>query len=104
MIPSNNVSNTDKISINYDTLPKKFFNYINYELSFFEKISHRKFLFNILSNDIFELKASKSKDNYKSNYQILYRTNNLYKFIKNLFMIREYLINNFGNKITTTNE
>ena len=94
----------NNINISLDVLPKEFLNYINYELSFFEKISHRKFLFNILSNDIFELKASKSKDNYKSNYQILYRTNNLYKFIKNLFMIREYLINNFGNKITTTNE
>ena len=102
---TNNNSNTNNNTSNsYNVLPKQFINYINYELSFFEKISHRKFLFNILSNDIFELKASKSKDNYKSNYQIVYRTNNLYKFIKNLFMIREYLINNFGNKITTTNE
>jgi len=94
----------NNINTSFDVLPKQFLNYINYELSFIGKISHRKFLFNILSNDIFELKASKSKDNYKSNYQILYRTNNLYKFIKNLFMIREYLIKNFGNKITTTNE
>jgi hypothetical protein len=90
-------------------IPKQFLNYINYELSFFEKIVDRKFLINILRNDRFELKVSKSKEddddnnnNDKSKYQLIYRTNNLYRFIKNLLMIREYLIKNFSNKITTT--
>ena len=88
-------------------IPKQFLNYINYELSFFEKIVDRKFLINILRNDRFELKVSQSKEddnnnNDKSKYQLIYRTNNLYRFIKNLLMIREYLIKNFSNKITTT--
>ena len=89
-------------------IPKQFLNYINYELSFFEKIVGRKFLINILRNDRFELKVYKSKEdvdnnnNDKSKYQLIYRTNNLYRFIKNLLMIREYLIKNFSNKITTT--
>ena len=89
-------------------IPKQFLNYINYELSFFEKIVDRKFLIDILRNDRFELKVSKSKEddddnnNDKSEYQLIYRTNNLYRFIKNLLMIREYLIKNFSNKITTT--
>src|SRR5918993_798733 len=91
-------------------IPKQFLNYINYELRFFEKIVDRKFLINILRNDRFELKVSKSKEdddddddnNDKSKYQLIYRTNNLYRFIKNLLMIREYLIKNFSNKITTT--
>lgn len=92
-------------------IPKQFLNYINYELSFFEKIVDRKFLINILRNDRFELKVSKSKEddnnnnnnnNDKSKYQLIYRTNNLYRFIKNLLMIREYLIKNFSNKVTTT--
>ena len=81
-------------------IPKQFLNYINYELSFFEKIVDRKFLINILRNDRFELKVSKSKEDYndKSKFQIIYRANNLYQFIKNLLIIREYLIKNFGNK------
>jgi hypothetical protein len=91
-------------------IPKQFLNYINYELRFFEKIVDRKFLINILRNDRFELKVSKSKEdddddddnNDKSKYQLIYRTNNLYRFIKNLLMIREYLIKNFSNKITKT--
>src|SRR5688572_33471219 len=83
-------------------IPKQFLNYINYELSFFEKIVDRKFLINILRNDRFELKVSKSKEdnnnnNDKSKYQLIYITNNLYRFIKNLLMIREYLIKNFSN-------
>ena len=88
-------------------IPKQFLNYINYELSFFEKIVDREFLINILRNDRFELKVSKSKEddddnnNDKSEYHLIYRTNNLYRFIKNLLMIREYLLN-FSNKITTT--
>ena len=88
-------------------IPKQFLNYINYELRFFEKIVDRKFLINILRNGRFELKVSKSKEednnnNDKSKYQLIYRTNNLYRFIKNLLMIREYLIKNFSNKITKT--
>ena len=60
MSPNNNVNNA---SINYDALPKKFFNYINYELSFFEKITtNKKFFFIILSNDIFELNVYESKE------------------------------------------
>jgi hypothetical protein len=101
---TNNNSNTNHTS--YSDLPKQFLNYINYELSFFEKIVDRKFLINILRNDRFELKVSKSKEdnnnNDKSKYQLIYRTNNLYRFIKNLLMIREYLIKNFSKKITTT--
>src|SRR5687767_15147123 len=102
-------NNNDNFNINhtsYSDLPKQFLNYINYELSFFEKIVDRKFLINILRNDRFELKVSKSKEednnNDKSKYQLIYRTNNLYRFIKNLLMIREYLIKNFSNKIIKT--
>ena len=104
MSPNNNVNNA---SINYDALPKKFFNYINYELSFFEKITNKKFFFNILNNDRFELNVYESKEGDNDNnskYHLIYGANNLNQFIKNLFMIREYLIKNFGNKITTTNE
>ena|SRR5687767_2820411 len=97
-ITNNNISSYN--------IPKQFLNYINYELSFFEKIVDRKFLINILRNDRFELKVSKSKEednnNDKSKYQLIYRTNNLYRFIKNLLMIREYLIKNFSNKIIKT--
>ena len=100
-----NIFNTNNNN-SYNVLPKQFLNYINYELSFFEKIVDRKFLINILRNDRFELKVSKSKEdnnnNDKSKYQLIYRTNNLYRFIKNLLIIREYLIKNFSNKITTT--
>ena len=91
---NNNISNYN--------IPKQFLNYINYELSFFEKIVDKKFLFNVLSNDRFELKVSKSKeeddDNDKSKYQLIYRANNIYQFIKRLFILREYLIKNFDNK------
>ena len=98
---------TNNNNISSYNIPKQFLNYINYELSFFEKIVGRKFLINILRNDRFELKVSKSKEddnnnNDKSKYQLIYRTNNLYRFIKNLLMIREYLIKNFSNKIITT--
>ena len=86
-------------------IPKQFLNYINYELSFFEKITNKKFFFNILSNDRFELNVYESKEekddndnNNKSEYQVIYKANNLYQFIKNLFILREYLIKNFGNK------
>ena len=70
------------------------------ERFFFEKVADRKFLFNVLSNDKFELEVSKSKEEYndKPEYQIIYRANNLYQFIKNLLMLREYLIKNFSNK------
>ena len=92
-------TNNNKNS-NYNELSKQFLDYINYELSFFEKIADKKFLFNISSNDRFELKVSKSKEDYndKSKFQIIYRANNLYHFTKNLLIIREYLIKNFGNK------
>ena len=92
----------------YNILPKQFLNYINYELSFFEKITtNKKFFFIITSNDKFELNVNESKEekdgndnnNNKSEYQLIYRSNNLYRFIKNLFILREHLIKNFGNKI-----
>ena len=41
-------------------------------------------------------------DNNKSKYQIIYRANNLYQFIKRLLMIREYLIKYFDNQLTKT--
>ena len=104
---ANNNFKTSSTS-NYDVLPKQFLNYINYELNLFEKITNKKFSFIILSNDSFELNVYESKEekysndnsNNKSEYQVIYRANNLYQFIKNLFMIREHLIKNFSNKIT----
>jgi hypothetical protein len=95
-------NNNFNVTSDYNELPKQFLDYINYELSFFEKIADKKFLFNISSNDRFELKVSKSKEDYnQSNYQLIYRANNIYQFIKNLLVIGEYLIKNFNNKITT---
>jgi len=83
---SNNFNN---INTSYYVLPRQFLNYIEYELSCFEKISNKKFFFNILKNDKFELNIYESKeDNNKSKYQIIYRANNLYQFIKRLLMIR----------------
>ena len=96
-----NTVNTNSYS---DILPKQFLNYIDYELSCFEKITNKKFFFNVLKNDKFELNVyeSKEEDNNKSKYQIIYRANNLYQFIKRLLMIREYLIKYFDNKLTKT--
>jgi hypothetical protein len=83
---SNNFNN---INTSYYVLPRQFLNHIEYELSCFEKISNKKFFFNILKNDKFELNIYESKeDNNKSKYQIIYRANNLYQFIKRLLMIR----------------
>ena len=100
---TNNNFNTSSTS-NYDALPKQFHNYINYELSLFEKITNKKFSFIILSNDKFELNVYETKkedhDDNKSKYQVIYRANNIYQFIKRLFMIREHLIKNFSNEIT----
>ena len=99
------MTNNNNIT-SYNILPKQFINYINYELSFFEKITNnKKFFFIILSNDRFELNVYESKEddndnnNNKSEYQVIYRSKNLYQFIKNLFILREHLIKNFGNKI-----
>jgi hypothetical protein len=39
--------NTNNNNSNYNELSKQFLDYINYELSFFEKIADKKFLFNI---------------------------------------------------------
>lgn len=103
----NNFNNINASS--YDVMPRQFLNYIDYELSCFEKITNKKFFFNILKNDKFELNVYESKkteeeeeDNDKSKYQIIYRANNLYQFIKRLLMIREYLIKHFDNNITKT--
>ena len=104
MLMTNNNFNISSTS-NYDVLPKQFLNYINYELNLFEKITNKKFFFNILSNDRFELNVYETKeedyDDNKSKYQVIYRANNLYQFIKRLFMIREHLIKNSGNEMTT---
>ena len=97
-------NNFNNINTNCDVLPRQLLNYIDYELSCFEKMTNKKFFFNILKNDKFQLNVYKSKkgedDNDKSKYQIIYRANNLYQFIKRLLMIREYLIKHFDNKIT----
>jgi len=105
----NNFNNINSSS--YDLLPRQFLNYIDYELSCFEKLTNKKFFFNILKNDKFELNVYESRkaeereggeDNDKSKYQIIYRTNNLYQFIKRLLIIREYLIKHFDNNRTKT--
>src|SRR5687768_10634815 len=97
-------NNFNGINASNDILTKQFLNYINYELSCFEKITNKKFFFNLLKNDKFELNVyeSKEENNNKSKYQIIYRANNLYQFIKRLLMIREYLIKYFDNKLTKT--
>jgi hypothetical protein len=100
---NNNNFNTISTS-NYDVLPKQFLNYINYELTLFEKITTKKFFFNILNNNKFELSVYETKeedyDDNKSKYQVIFKANNIYQFIKRLFMIREHLIKNFSNKIS----
>ena len=97
MSNSNNFNTVNNNSYS-DVLPKQFLNYIDYELSCFEKITNKKFFFNLLKNDKFELNVYESKeDNNKSKYHIIYRANNLYQFIKRLLMIREYLIKYFDN-------
>jgi hypothetical protein len=94
--------NFNIFNINYDIIPKPFLNYINYELRVFEQITGRKFLLEI-STESLELKVSKQiEDNNKhTKYHLLYEANNLYFFIKNLLMIREYLIRTFDNKLIT---
>jgi hypothetical protein len=99
-------NNFNSINTSYDVMPKQLLNYIDYELSCFEKITNKKFFFNVLKNDKFELNVYESteeeEDDNKSKYQIIYRANNLYQFIKRLLMIREYLIKYFDNKLTKT--
>ena len=104
----NNFNNINASS--YDLLPRQFLKYIDYEISYFGKITNKKFFF-ILKNDKFQLNVYDSKkkkeegdnDKYdKSKYQIIYRANNLYQFIKRLLMIREYLIKHFDNNTTKT--
>ena len=97
-------NNFNGINASNDILPKQFLNYIDYELSCFEKITNKKFFFNLLKNDKFELNVyeSKEEDDNKSKYQIIYRANNLYQFIKRLLMIREYLIKYFDNRRSKT--
>lgn len=113
---NNNINNnTSGTTSNYNAFPKQFINYINYELSLFEQITHKKFFLNILSNNRFELisvseteqyedKNDKYDNNCKPKYQVVYRANNLYEFIKSLFMIREHLIKNFSNGLTKKNQ
>ena len=94
----------NSVNTSYDVLAKQFLNYIDYELSCFEKITNKKFFFNLLKNDKFELNVyeSKEEDNNKSKYQIIYRANNLYQFIKRLLMIRAYLFKDFDNQRSKT--
>ena len=54
-------NNFNNINTNYDVLPRQFLNYIDYELSYFEKITNKKFFFNILKNDKFQLNVYDSK-------------------------------------------
>ena len=92
------MTNFNIFNINCDIIPKQFLNYINYELRVFEQITGRKFLMEI-STDKLELKVSKQTENNNKHtkYHLLYKANNLYFFIKNLLMIREYLIRTFDN-------
>lgn len=87
-------------------LPKQFQKYIEYELSQFEKLTHKEFFFNLLSDNTFELNVYPTKcknkekekqyfnNNIKPGYKMIYRSDNIHQFIKRLFMFREYLINN----------
>ena len=104
LMSNSNNFNTVNTNSGSDVLPKQFLNYIDYELRYFEKITNKKFFFNLLKNDKFELNVyeSKEEDNNKSKYQIIYRANNLYQFIKRLLMIREYLIKYFDNQRSKT--
>jgi hypothetical protein len=54
-------NNFNNINTNYDVLPRQFLNYIDYELSYFEKITNKKFFFNILKNDKFQLNVYDKK-------------------------------------------
>jgi hypothetical protein len=92
-------NNFNDINGHYDVLPQHFVNYINYELRLFEEITDKKFFFDTFRNDGFELNVCESEEGDK---HIIYRANNLYQFIERLFMIREYLIKNFDNKIKTS--
>jgi len=51
-------NNFNGVNASNDILPKQFLNYIDYELSCFEKITNKKFFFNLLKNDKFELNRS----------------------------------------------
>jgi hypothetical protein len=50
--------------------------------------------------NVYQSKEEKddNDNNNKSEYQVIYRADNLYQFIENLFVLREYLIKNFGKK------
>lgn len=93
---------------NYNLLlPRQILKYIEYELSQFEKLTHKEFFFNLLSDDTFELNIYHSKNtnngkekqynnnNIKPGFQVIYRSNNIHQFIKRLLIFREYLINNY---------
>ena len=105
MITNNNF-NTSNISNSDEAVSRLFQNYINYELSLFEQNTNKKFIF-ILRNDRFELNVYERKEednnnNNKSNYQVVFRANNVHQFIKRLFMIREHLNKYLSIGITTT--
>ena len=55
-------NNFNGVNASNDILPKQFLNYIDYELSCFEKITNKKFFFNLLKNDKFELNVYESKE------------------------------------------
>jgi len=92
---------------NYNLLlPRQILKYIEYELSQFEKLTQKKFFFNLLSDDTFELNIynainknnGKEKQYYNNNtkpgFQVIYRSNDIHQFLKRLLIFREYLINN----------
>jgi hypothetical protein len=54
-------NNFNNINTNYGVLPRQVLNYIDYELSSFEKITNKKFFFNILKNDKFQLNVYDKK-------------------------------------------
>jgi len=87
-------------------IPRPILKYIEYELSQFEKLTHKEFFFNLLSDNIFELNIYNAKNtnnekekqyhnnNIKPGFQVIYRSNDIHQFIKRLLIFREYLINN----------
>ena len=63
-------NNFNGVNASNDILPKQFLNYIDYELSCFEKITNKKFFFNLLKNDKFELNVYESKEEIIINQNI----------------------------------
>jgi len=106
----NNLENNDN---HLDLIPNQFLKYIDYELTHFEKLTGKKFFFNLFEKNIFQLNVYESKDdkrekqrhdydqpnsgNMKSVYHMIYRTDNIYQFVKRLLIFREHLVKNSDN-------